>query len=58
MKNYLLNTNDKKLYESSPYDKIWGIGFEAEKAINVDVREYGENLLGKASMQVRDELKN
>ena len=27
----LLNTGNKKLYEASPRDKIWGIGFSAEK---------------------------
>lgn len=57
LKHKLLNTNDKKLYESSPYDKIWGIGFEAEKAIQLDEKDYGENLLGKALMEVRKELK-
>lgn len=56
----LLSTDDKILIEASPYDKIWGIGLKEEDAYKKDPKDYykyGENLLGKALMYVRDELK-
>lgn len=56
IKQKLINTGGKTLYEASKYDKIWGIGFYAVKAINIDKKLYGTNLLGKALMQVRDDL--
>ena len=45
----LMQTGDKSLYEGSPYDSEWGTG------------EYngigtGKNLLGKALMQVREDI--
>ena len=57
LKKKLLETKGKDLYEASPYDKIWGIGINHNIAINMDSSNYkGENLLGKALMEVRDEL--
>jgi len=56
IKASLQSTGNKILYEASPYDKIWGIGFDAKKAIITDKNLYGTNLLGKALMQVRNEL--
>ena len=44
------------LYEASPYDRIWGIGYEKKAAQQIDPERFGENLLGKALMQVRSEL--
>jgi ribA/ribD-fused uncharacterized protein len=54
----LLATNNKILAEASPYDLVWGIGFEAEdeRALNTD-NWTGKNLLGKALMSVRDALR-
>lgn len=44
------------LVESSPYDRIWGIGYDQEHALqNVDT--WGQNLLGKILTQLRDDLK-
>lgn len=41
--------------KASPYDRIWGIGFSAANAeVNADY--WGENLLGKVLMRVRDRL--
>ena len=40
----------------SPNDKIWGIGFNSEEAMN-HVDEWGNNGLGKALMRVRSRLK-
>ncbi len=57
LKKYLMATNDKHVFEASPHDKIWGIGFDPIKAEQIDKSKYGENLLGKAIMEVRDVLK-
>ena len=54
LKKALLNTNDAILVEASPYDKIWGIGISEEDTKNKKWR--GENLLGKALMDVRNIL--
>lgn len=54
--NKLSNTGDKTLYEASKFDKIWGIGYDAASAQRVNKSSYGENLLGRALMQIRDEL--
>ena len=42
--------------KASPYDRIWGIGFPAANA-GVNTDNWGENLLGKALMRVRDRLR-
>lgn len=54
--NKLIQTNPKMLYEASPNDNIWGIGFDAETAITKDKLLFGTNLLGHALVQVRTEL--
>ena len=56
MKTKLLDTGDRELVEASPYDRIWGIGFDAEKA-EVHRSEWGQNLLGEALMRVRSRLR-
>ena len=54
IKEKLLKTKPKILYEASKYDKIWGIGFYANDAVNKNKNNFGLNLLGKALMEVRD----
>jgi ribA/ribD-fused uncharacterized protein len=63
LKKHLKATNDDILVEASPYDKIWGIGLSVKNAQNgkpwpIDKKtgKVGQNLLGKALMQVRDLL--
>ena len=58
MMDFLLSTGDKILVEASPMDTIWGIGFgkENEKVKNVAMWR-GQNLLGFALMEVRDEIR-
>jgi ribA/ribD-fused uncharacterized protein len=56
IKQKLINTQPKILFEASKNDKIWGIGFYAKDAIKVDKNKFGENLLGKALMEIRSEL--
>jgi ribA/ribD-fused uncharacterized protein len=52
----LLSTQGKILYEASKNDKIWGIGYYDKDAINVDKSKFGQNLLGKALMELRNNL--
>ena len=43
-------------HQASPYDRIWGIGYGAAKA-DANRESWGENLLGKALMRVRERLR-
>jgi ribA/ribD-fused uncharacterized protein len=52
----LIATKNKLLYEASKADKIWGIGFYDYDAIKTDKTKFGQNLLGKALMEIRNEL--
>lgn len=54
MCNELLSTGNKLIVEASPYDKIWGIGLQTDDPLALDPSNWqGENLLGKAIMEVR-----
>lgn len=59
LKQSLLATGNKNLYEASPYDNIWGTGFNAnetlEKINNNKQNELGQNLLGRALEEIRNE---
>jgi ribA/ribD-fused uncharacterized protein len=58
MRDFLLQTGDKILVEASMYDTIWGIGLGEDDQNAVNPKEWrGENLLGFALMEVRDELR-
>lgn len=57
LKESLLETGNKTIVEASPYDKIWGVGLHFEDDRILDEKNWdGENLLGKALMEVRDHL--
>ncbi|MBQ1433239.1 MAG: NADAR family protein [Ruminococcus sp.] len=57
LRRYLLSTDGKILAEASPYDGIWGIKLSSDdEGAMKPVKWKGENLLGFALMQVRDEL--
>lgn len=57
LKQFLIQSEDKVIVEASPYDKIWGIGLSIEdKKIFNPLEWKGENLLGFALMEVRDEI--
>ncbi|KAG8525893.1 uncharacterized protein KY384_000654 [Bacidia gigantensis] len=56
IKKALLNTGRRKLVEASPFDRIWGIGFGANNA-GANKDKWGQNLLGKALMRVRDRIR-
>ena len=55
LKEILLGTGNKMIVETSPNDRVWGIGFNTEDAQGKG-DEWGENKLGKALMQVRTQL--
>lgn len=50
LRSLLTGTGDAEIYEDSPYDRIWGTG--QLRGVGT-----GQNLLGKALMQVRSELR-
>ena len=57
--SFLLGTGDAMLVEASPYDCIWGVGLkESDRDILDPDKWKGENLLGKALMEVRSKLAN
>lgn len=59
LKNKLLDTKMKSLYEASKYDLIWGIGVDSTQASKITESSYpGKNLLGKALMEIREEIRN
>lgn len=52
----LLGTGDKQLVETSPNDRLWGVGFNSDEAEgNED--QWGENRLGKALERARERLR-
>ena len=55
IREILLGTNDKTLYEAAKNDKIWGIGYSADVAVRTPVAKYGQNLLGRVLMEIREE---
>lgn len=53
--NQLLAYKGYLFVEASPFDRIWGIGYEEKDAIqNID--NWGENLLGKILTELSNEL--
>lgn len=58
LREFLLSTGENILVEASPYDAIWGIRMSAnnENAQN-PMKWKGQNLLGFALMEVRDEIR-
>jgi ribA/ribD-fused uncharacterized protein len=57
LREYLLGTGSRVLVEASPLDTIWGIGLPATSPKAADPADWrGQNLLGFALMEVRDEI--
>ena len=57
LKKKLLDTKEKILVECNPKDSIWGIGKSINDITLSKTEEWGENLLGKQLMKVRDTIK-
>ena len=58
-KEILIRTENRVLVEASPYDKIWGVGLAEDNPLILDEKNWlGQNLLGKALMEVRKKIKN
>lgn len=52
----LMGTGSTQLVEASPYDRIWGIGYEEHDALaNLD--NWGKNYLGHCLVDVREWIK-
>lgn len=56
LKDFLLSTGNREIVEASPVDNIWGIGFSSDNAME-NINKWGQNLLGKILMKVREVLK-
>lgn len=57
LREQLLATGHRELVEASPRDRVWGIGFGASGADRAGRERWGQNLLGKALMEVRERLR-
>lgn len=57
LKATLLATGNKIIAEASPLDAIWGIGMAEDHPNVLDQSLWGRNLLGKAIMRVREQLR-
>lgn len=59
LKHILMNTGDTSMVESSPYDKIWGIGLSEYDAKRTPPEKWpGLNLLGKVLDRLKTEFNN
>ncbi|PGH18815.1 hypothetical protein AJ79_00228 [Helicocarpus griseus UAMH5409] len=56
IKRALLDTGERELVEASPSDRTYGVGFPAELA-EENRGAWGMNLLGRALMSVREQLR-
>ncbi|KAL1640066.1 hypothetical protein SLS58_007333 [Diplodia intermedia] len=57
LRKMLLDTGERELAEASKFDRVWGIGFAAADAAHTPREEWGENLLGKALVRVRERIR-
>ncbi|MCJ1471097.1 hypothetical protein MMC07_009745 [Pseudocyphellaria aurata] len=55
LRTLLTQTQNRRIVEASPYDRIWGVGFPAETALQHQ-EEWGQNLLGQVMEAVRKAL--
>jgi ribA/ribD-fused uncharacterized protein len=55
-KDELLKYKDRIFVEASPFDRIWGIGYNSKDALN-NIGTWGENLLGQILNDIVEQLK-
>lgn len=58
LRKFLYETGDAVLVEASPYDRVWGIGYNQDEAPRIPEERWGENLLGQVLMEVREHLRD
>ena len=58
LKEVLKNTGERILVEANEEDRIWGIGMCADDENIFKTELWGQNLLGKALMKVRNNIKS
>lgn len=56
LRQVLLGTGQREIVETSPNDRLWGIGWNTEEAED-HLEEWGQNKLGKALMRARERLR-
>ncbi|KUI70322.1 hypothetical protein VM1G_06276 [Cytospora mali] len=56
LRRRLLATGDRLLVEAASRDRVWGIGYSAKHAMSYR-QHWGENRLGRALMQTREQLR-
>lgn len=57
LKNKMLEYENQKFVEASPYDKIWGVGISEDDDMILDEKNWkGTNFLGEVLTEIRDEL--
>lgn len=62
LKKWLLDTGKRELVEASRFDRVWGVGFDAERlrkgrSAGAGRERWGENRLGKALMVARERIR-
>jgi len=57
LKSLLLATEERELVEASRFDRVWGIGFDAQQALVTPRQKWGQSLLGTALMNVREKIR-
>jgi len=57
LKSLLLATEERELVEASRFDRVWGIGFDAQQALVTPREKWGQSLLGTALMNVRERIR-
>ncbi len=55
-KDYLLATGTKDIIEASPHDKFYGIGMGLRNKDLLDKQKWGNNLMGKILVGLRQEF--
>ena len=56
LREKLLATGDRELVEAAPKDRVWRVGYNVRQAARYR-NNWGQNLLGKALMVVRERLR-